>query len=91
MKFYTNVFIRGNNIFVRGYDNGKPVENIIPYRPYLFIEDKNGDYKTINDKTASKIQFGDVSEAKKFIEKYKNVDNFNIYGLDNFTYTYSKG
>ena len=88
MKFYTNVFIRGNNIFVRGYDNGKPVENIIPYRPYLFIEDKNGDYKTINDKTASKIQFGDVSEAKKFIEKYKNVDNFNIYGLDNFTYTY---
>ena len=88
MKFYTNFFTRGKKIFVRGYENGRPFEKIETYKPYLFMENKDGDYKTIQGKSASRVDFGDITEAKEFIEKYKDVDNFNIYGLDAFQYTY---
>lgn len=87
-RFYTNVATRGNNIYVRGYNNGKKFQEIVPYEPYLFIESEKGTYSTISGKKVGKIDFESIKEAKNFINKYNNVSNFEVYGLTNFQYVY---
>jgi DNA polymerase elongation subunit (family B) len=87
-KFYTNVFSRGNKVYVRGYENGKAFQKYEYYKPYLFVDDKDGNYKTVDKKPASKIIFNSISEAKEFVTKYKDIQNFNYYGLENFQYLY---
>ena len=87
-KFYTNVFSRGNKVYVRGYENGKAFQKYEYYKPYLFVDDKDGNYKTVDRKPASKIMFNSISEAKEFVTKYKDIQNFNYYGLENFQYLY---
>ena len=87
-KFYTNVFSRGNKVYVRGYENGKAFQKYEYYKPYLFVDDKDGNYKTVDRKPAPKIMFNSTSEAKEFVTKYKDIQNFNYYGLENFQYLY---
>ena len=89
-KFYTEVFQRGNNIFVRGYENGRRVQKKVQYSPYLFVSTNidNPTYRTLENKPAEKIIFSSIKEAREFVEKYKDVDNFNVYGLTNYLYAY---
>lgn len=84
-KFYTNVEVRGNTILYRGYDNGIPVQEKIDYKPHLFVK--------TNDKTPYKVfksnipvkkrVFDSISEMKDFINTYKEVPNFGVYGCNN--------
>jgi len=90
-KFYTNVFSRGDKIYVRGYENGKRFAKEIKYQPYLFVNaNKNSrtSYKDITGKPVDKKQFDSMKEARDFIERYKDVSNMSIYGLNNFPYVY---
>ena len=86
--FYTNVFRRGNNIFVKGYDMGLRFEEKIHYNPYLFIAAKNGDYRTIDNIAVKKLNFDSMKDARNFIDRYQDVSNFKYYGLTNFEYVY---
>ncbi len=90
MKFYTNVFLYRNEVYLRGYENGKRVKEIIPYRPYLFIPSKTEDnvYKNLQGKSVDKIEFESVYQARDFIKRYENVEGFEVYGLTSFLYTY---
>lgn len=89
MHFYTNVTQRRNRILVCGYENGKRYKNEIKYKPYLFVPSKNkSKYKTIHGKPVDKITFNSINEAKEFYKNYEDVDNFEIYGLNNFPYVY---
>jgi len=88
MYFYTNVFSRGDKIFVRGVQNGKRFKEVIDYKPYLFVPSPNGEYKTLNNKAVEKIEFPSIRDAHNFSKKYENIDNFEIYGLTNFQYLY---
>lgn len=89
MKFYTNVFIRGDKVYVRGYENGKKVKFQIPYSPYLFVPStKPTEYKNINGQYVEKIDFESIYSAKDFSKQYKDVDGFKIYGMDSFVYTF---
>jgi len=88
MKFYTNVHQRGDRIYVRGYENGQPVEFIEKYKPYVFVPKKDGFYRTLDGKPVDKLQFESISDAKDFIEKYKDVTNFDFYGLTNYQYVF---
>jgi DNA polymerase elongation subunit (family B) len=88
MKFYTNVFQRGDKIYVRGYENGKRVEFIEKYKPYVFLPKKDGFYRTLEGKQVDKMQFESIGDAKDFMEKYKDVSNFEYYGLTHFQYLF---
>lgn len=83
-KFYTNIERRGNHILYRGYDNGQPVQQKIEYKPHLFINGKNGEktehrlFKT--NAPLIKRDFDNIKEMQEFIESYKDVRNFGIYG-----------
>lgn len=91
MSFYTNVFQRGNKIYYRGYKDDRRVAEIVDYKPYMFIphrRDTNTRYRTLQGKPVERIDFESIRDAKDFIEKYKEVDNFEVYGLTNFQYMY---
>jgi DNA polymerase elongation subunit (family B) len=87
-KFYTDVHTRFDKIYVRGYEDGKRVEFVQNYKPYLFLPEENGLYSTLDGKRAGKMKFDSISEARKFIKDYEQVDNFSYYGLTNWQYVF---
>lgn len=88
MHFYTNVFARGNYIYIRGYKDNKFYQNKINYKPYLFLPKENGKYTTLNNKDVYKKEFDSIREAKDFIKQYEDVGGFEYYGLTQFQYLY---
>jgi DNA polymerase elongation subunit (family B) len=88
MAFYTNVFARGDRVYIRGYDMGLPVKKIVNYKPYLFMPKSDGKYRTLDGQPVAKLDFDGIREAKDFIERYSDVDNLKVYGLTNFQYMY---
>jgi DNA polymerase elongation subunit (family B) len=90
MKFYTDVYQKFDKIYVRGYENGKRVEFIEKYKPYLFLntKDGSGSYRTLEGKTVGKMKFESISDAREFMKSYENVDNMEFYGLTNFQYAF---
>lgn len=90
MSFYTDVSILNNKILVRGYNNsGKRFKKEVAYKPYLYIQSKEeSPYKNIHGNYLDKIEFESMWDAKSFIKKYKDVSNFDIYGMDRFIYPY---
>jgi DNA polymerase elongation subunit (family B) len=90
MRFYTNVFQRGNYVYVRGYENGKPFSIKDTYNPYLFIPSKleNSKYRTVYDELVDKMDFSSISDAKQFLSEYRDISNFSVYGQTNWAYNY---
>jgi DNA polymerase elongation subunit (family B) len=90
MRFYTNVQLVGNQFLVRGYDNGEHFSLRDEFKPTLFVDSKSekGKYKTLDGKTVEPIQPGYVKDCREFLEKYKDVDGFNIYGNERYIYQY---
>ncbi len=89
MNFYTSVHLRRNDILLRGYRNGKRVEEKIQYEPYVFVlSSKDSKYRTLDGKTVDKIEFTSIGDAKDFMAEYKEVDNFPIYGLTDWPYLF---
>lgn len=87
--FYTNVVHRNGKIYARGYLDGKRYKNIENYKPYLFIPTKEkSKYKSIHGQPMKRMDFANIREAKNFFHEYKDVENFNIYGMENFDYLY---
>ena len=89
MKFYTNVNQYSNKIFVRGVNNGKIVKDKIEFQPKLFLKSqKPSKYKSLFGDNLEEIQFADIRDAKDYIKRYSEVENFEIYGNTNFVYQY---
>lgn len=90
MMFYTHVAPYYGQLIVRGYVDGKRFNEKVKYKPYLFVENST-DKKTIfrdhtKTKRLSKIEFDSTKEAKEFIQNYRDVENFKIYGNHKFIY-----
>ena len=89
MRFYTNVKLIGNYIFCRGYDDGLETIEKIKYEPTLYVpSNKKTEYLTLENKYVSPIKPGTISDTRKFVEKYKDVDGFEYYGNSNGLYQY---
>lgn len=86
MKFYTNVSRLGNNILYRGFENGKRIEERIPFQPVLFVESKKstGQYQTLHGVPVEPVQLGSMREATEFLEKYRHVEGFGVHGQTNY-------
>ena len=86
-EFYTSVERYGKNILWRGYKNGKRFSYRVPFQPtlYLHTPKKEGEYRSlIGGKKLNPHKFGEMREAKDFIEEYKGVANFEVFGTNNF-------
>jgi len=88
-KFYTSVERYGNNILHRGYENGKRFSYRIPFQPTLYVHTpKAGEegFKSLTEGglPLSPHKFGDMREAKNFIEEYKGVHGMKTFGSTNY-------
>ncbi len=89
MSFYTCVESYGSKILYRGVENGVRVQRAIPFNPTLFIPTKNKtEWRTLNGVRLEPIQPGSMYECREFIDKYKDVVGFEIYGQTDFVYQY---
>ena len=90
MSFYTNVSALGNNILFRGVSNdGKRFKERIEYHPTLYIPTKEETkFRTLEGNPVGEIQPGNMKECREFIRKYKEINNFSIYGNDKFEFSF---
>ena len=90
MLFYTDVFKRGNYIYFRGFKDGKRVSEKIPFQPTFYVRTGNKDspYKSLLGEPLEKKVFGSINESKVFLDRYKEVSNFPIYGNINLAYQF---
>ena len=85
MNYYTNVACIGNNILYRGIKNRRRVKYKIAYAPTLFLPSKKyTEYKSLFGENLEPVKFDDIREAREFIKNYSEVENFKIYGNENF-------
>ena len=76
-------------MLVRGFENGKRVAKRVEYKPTLFIPSKKETkYKTLDGRFVDKINPGNIQDTREFLETYKDVDSFPIYGNNRFEYCY---
>lgn len=87
-EFFTNVFIQGNTVFYRGVKDGKRTKKKIAFKPTLYLPDAKGDWTTLEGYPLEPKTFASIYDAKAFVRKYDDVDNFKIYGNQRFQYTF---
>lgn len=88
--FYTNVSRAGKFLLVRGHlADGKAFKERISYKPYHFVRcDTPSEYRDTDGNFVSRVDFDSMWDAKDFIEKYADVDNFPVYGFRRYEYNY---
>lgn len=88
-SFYTNISVRGSKILYRGVSDGKKVSYKIDYNPTLFLPSKNPtEYTTIRGEYLGSIKPGSIRDCRDFVEKYKDVEGFKIYGNQRYEYAF---
>tara|TARA_R110000744_G_scaffold334643_10_gene439963 strand:- start:2858 stop:5347 length:2490 start_codon:yes stop_codon:yes gene_type:complete len=89
MNFYTSVGRVGKNILYRGFENGKRIEKKIPFMPTMYVpcKEETG-YKTLDDKNVMPQTFDTMGDCRDFIKRFKDVDNFKVYGNTNYVAQY---
>lgn len=88
MRFYTNFYSKGNTVYIRGYDNGRRIVDRIEYSPTLYVPSrKSSTWKTVHGEPVEPIELGSIKEARDFVQRYEDVDNFVIYGSTLYAYT----
>jgi len=85
-KFYTSVERFINDILVRGYENGRPFQRKVKFKPTLYVRARdNATHKSlIGDVPLGATRFNSMIEARDFITQYKDVHGFDICGTMNY-------
>ncbi len=90
MKFYTSVLPFKGKLLVRGVNHdGSHKKYRINYKPNLFIPTRNeSKYKTLDGRSVDKVKFNSIYEARKWIDEYKDVTNFEYFGNTRYQYPF---
>ena len=85
MEFYTNISRYGNQLLYRGYKDGRRIQTKIPFSPTLYVPvEKSTAWKALDGKSVEPVRLETMREAKEFLERYRDVSNFEIYGNTNY-------
>ena len=89
MKYYTNVACVGNNILYRGVKNNRRVKLKVAYTPTLFLPSKKETaWKTLDGEFLEPMEFESIREARDFVKRYEDVENFKIFGNSSYQYAF---
>ena len=89
MRFYTNVQLIGNQVLVRGVEDGRRYEHRDEFFPTLFVKSKKPTkFRTLTGESVEEVNPGSVRDCREFYKKYDEVDGFEIYGNDRYIYQY---
>lgn len=89
-NFYTSVTAFGNEILVRGYNNGVSFTKKVNYQPSLYLKTVNNPtsiHRTIFDEPLKKHTFKTIKEAKEWA-KGQESEHSSTYGCDKYHYQY---
>jgi hypothetical protein len=84
-QFYTNVDVRGSKVFLRYIEDGVAKSEIVDFSPELYIKTNDiskQDAVSMHDEPLEAVTFTDNKEMNKFIESYKDIDGFSVYGTE---------
>jgi hypothetical protein len=88
-SFYTNVQSVAGHILYRGVLDGKRVKQKIEYSPSLYIStNKKSEYRSLDGEPLMRKIFGNIYEAKDYLDKFKDVSNSRIFGNTRYEYAY---
>ena len=89
MSFYTNCQLVGDNLLYLGYEDGQRIQRKFKFSPTLFVvTKKETNHRTLDGRYAKPVRFESVREARNFVEKYKEVPNFEVHGYDRYLYQF---
>jgi DNA polymerase elongation subunit (family B) len=89
MQFYTHVFPYGNKMLVRGYENDRPFSRKIDFYPTLYVtSNKESNWRTLDGQVVDEIKPGTIKETRDFVDRYKDVSGFSVYGNTNYVHQY---
>ena len=93
MKFYTNIAVVGNTVLVREVVDGIPSMRRDEWSPALYLKGTPKDplalsVKTLYGEDAYEFFPGSIRDCKEFVEQYKSVSNFEIFGQLDYTLQY---
>ena len=88
-SFYTSVVRYSNYMLYRGYSNGKRIVRKEKFCPKFFVPSKKDTgWKGLDDTPVGVVEMENMREAKQWLEQYKDVGGFNIYGSTNYIHQY---
>jgi DNA polymerase elongation subunit (family B) len=86
MYFYTNFHQYKGYVLLRGYRDGRRIQEKIKLKPYLFVEtEKQTKYKNVFGKSVGRLDFDSTFDARNFI---KENQHSTIYGMTNYHYVF---
>ena len=90
MSFYTSVVRYGNSMLYRGYDNrGERVIRKEHFNPEFFVPSKKDTgWHGLDGYPVGSVSFDSMREAKFWLEQYKDVQSFKVYGNPNYIHQY---
>lgn len=88
--FYTSVVRYGNSMLYRGYNNrGERVIRKDFFKPEFFVPSKKETgWHGLDGSSVGPVSFDSMREAKNWLDQYKDVSGFSIYGNPNYIHQY---
>jgi DNA polymerase elongation subunit (family B) len=86
--FYSNIDRFGNNLLIRGFENGKRFNRKHKFYPTFHVPDPSGDWQSLDGRTLGQMKPGSMHDCKDFIDKYSDVTNFGVYGTTNYVHQF---
>ena len=91
-NFYTSVVPYGNSLLVRGYKDGNPYKTKASFSPTLYTYSPSNnapsDWKTLDGKSVHPKKFESIRLAREYIDRYKEVEGFEVYGQTQYVYQF---
>ena len=88
-EFYTDVSVLGNNILYRGYEDGRRIQFKYEYDPKLYVKtNKPSEWTNLHGQFVEELHQGTIKDAREFIKRYEDVENFEVYGDIGFDVQY---
>jgi len=89
-RFYTSVCVYGKNVLYRGYENGKQITDRVEYHPTLFVPSTSDTsiHRSLDGHRLEPVQPGTIHDCREFVEKYKHINGFRIFGNTDYIYPF---
>jgi DNA polymerase elongation subunit (family B) len=90
MSFYTSVVRYSNYMFYRGYDkNGQRVIRKDHFSPTFYVPSKKDTgWSGLDEAQIGPVSFENMRESRAWLDQYKDVSGFKIYGTTNYIHQY---
>ncbi len=87
--FYTSVHFHRGKILLRGSRNGERIQTKLPCKPYLFVPTSNQTkYTNVFGAPVERIDFENSTDAREFLNRYKDVHGYEIFGMTQWVYPF---